>query len=241
MKGWRFLQPYWPCVQILVVEALMAAAAAAAARGYAWRVFPRPTSLVSIVFLLVSFASYRQNPVSWRDLSQKGPSSEFYLAELGRQVGADLNLVFQNGSMPSVGAITVGGIAVAYRGNVIDLMGLNNLAMAHDSQDRVGDKNHAIFDRRVFYRQLPDLVLPVDPYCQRDQLDKKFRDLPMEYRVLKNLPSDDEFRALYRPAAVPSKMPGSTDALCFFVKESFLTKKISSGEILGLSYREVGL
>lgn len=241
MRGWRFLQPYWPCVQILVVEALVAAVAAAAARGHASRAFPRPQSLVSAGFLLVSFAVYSQNPVSWRDLSQKGPSSEFYLAQLGRQVGADLNLVFQDRNMPSVGAITVGGIAVAYRGKVIDLMGLNNLAMAHDSQDRVGDKNHAIFDRRVFYRQLPDLVLPIDPHCQTDHLEKKFRNLPIEYRVLKDLHRDAEFRELYRPAAVPSKLLGKTDMLCFFVKESFLSQRISPGEIVGLSYRDVGL
>jgi len=241
MRGWRFLQPYWPFVQILVVEALVAALAAASERGYGTRVFPRPQALVPVVFLLVAVATYYRNPVSWRDLSENGPSNEFYLADLGRRVGADLNLVFHDGSMPSVGAITVGGIAVAYHGKVVDLMGLNNLAMAHDSQDRAGDKNHAIFDRRVFYRQLPDIVLPVDPHCQRDELEKKFRNLPIEYRVLKDLHRDAEFRELYRPAAVSSKLLGRTNMLCFFVKESFLAKRNSPGEIVGLSYRDVGL
>jgi len=65
--------------------------------------------------------------------------------------------------------------------------------------------------------------------------------LPIENRVLKNLPADPEFRGLYRPAAVPSKLLGGTDALCFFAKESFLRARASSGQILPLSYREVGL
>jgi hypothetical protein len=104
----------------------------------------------------------------------------------------------------------------------------------------MGDKNHAIFDRRVFYRQLPDLVLPIDPYCQSDYLERKFRDLPIENRVLKNLPADPEFRELYRPAAVPKRLLGGTEALCFFAKESFLRKRAPS-ELLMLSYREVGL
>jgi hypothetical protein len=65
--------------------------------------------------------------------------------------------------------------------------------------------------------------------------------LLIESRVLKNLPADPEFRKLYRPAAVPSKLLGGSDALCFFAKDSFLRTRASSAQILPLSYREVGL
>jgi hypothetical protein len=73
-----------------------------------------------------------------------------------------------------------------------------------------------------------------------DDLERKFRDLPIENRVLKNLPVDAEFRKLYRPAAVPSKLFGGAEAICFFAAESFLRTRASS-ELLVLSYREVGL
>ena len=45
-----------------------------------------------------------------------------------------------------------------YEGPIVDLLGLNNVAMAHSPGERRGRKNHAAFNRDVFYRQAPDLV-----------------------------------------------------------------------------------
>ncbi len=44
----------------------------------------------------------------------------------------------------------------------VDLMGLNNPRMAHAPGDRRGFKNHAAFNRDVFFAIAPDLVIPAE-------------------------------------------------------------------------------
>jgi len=75
-------------------------------------------------------------------------------------VGATLNAMFDD-DFPSVGVILAGGVGLKYNGNVIDVMGLNNLEMAHTPGDRDGKKNHAAFNPDVFLSQLPDLFNPM--------------------------------------------------------------------------------
>ena len=42
---------------------------------------------------------------------------------------------------------------------MIDLMGLNSVAMGHSPGDRKGVKNHSAFNRDVFFDLSPDLLL----------------------------------------------------------------------------------
>jgi arabinofuranosyltransferase len=60
--------------------------------------------------------------------------------------------------LPSLGVIRAGGIKYTYPGEVIDLMGINNLTMAHNGGSRVGEKNHAAFEKPTFYQLQPDLL-----------------------------------------------------------------------------------
>ena len=39
-------------------------------------------------------------------------------------------------------------------------MGLNNTLMGHSSGDRIGIKNHAAFNKKVFYKLNPDVIFP---------------------------------------------------------------------------------
>lgn len=66
---------------------------------------------------------------------------------------------------PSIGVITAGGIARTYDGVIIDLMGLNNLFIAHYCGDRKGYKNHAAFEMQAFYDINPDILIasPTSP------------------------------------------------------------------------------
>ncbi len=84
---------------------------------------------------------------------------EFKIAAKGRQRGELLNQMFA-GEDISIGVGTAGGVGLTYRGEVIDLLGLNNLAMGHSPGDRKGGKNHAAFNQDVFFEQLPDIVRP---------------------------------------------------------------------------------
>jgi hypothetical protein len=84
---------------------------------------------------------------------------EFQIAASGRQRGELLNQIFAKEKV-SIGVGTAGGIGLTYQGQVIDLLGLNNIAMGHSPGDRKGGKNHAAFNKDVFFEQLPDVVRP---------------------------------------------------------------------------------
>jgi hypothetical protein len=86
------------------------------------------------------------------------PRLEISIAQDMREIGSAFNQVFP-AEKPSVGVIVAGGFALAYDGPVIDLMGLNNVAMAHSPGPRVGFRNHAAFHPDVFFQLAPDIVL----------------------------------------------------------------------------------
>jgi len=84
---------------------------------------------------------------------------EFQIAASGRQRGDLLNKIFAEEKV-SLGVGTAGGIGLTYQGQVIDLLGLNNIAMGHSPGDRKGGKNHAAFNKGIFFELLPDMVRP---------------------------------------------------------------------------------
>ena len=87
---------------------------------------------------------------------------EFHLAQRGRTSGATLEQLFAGlPTLPSVGVITAGGISDEYDGDVIDLMGLNNLHVAHNAGRRIGLKNHAAFEKQSLYDLQPAIVAPL--------------------------------------------------------------------------------
>jgi hypothetical protein len=86
---------------------------------------------------------------------------EFEVADYGRKNGALIQQLFSPLSeLPSLGVVTSGGIKYSYKGEIVDLMGLNNTIMAHNHGDRKGVKNHAAFDIQTFYQLQPDIVWP---------------------------------------------------------------------------------
>jgi hypothetical protein len=110
---------------------------------------------------------------------------EFRIAEQGRNAGAGLEQMFLDlDAWPTVAVITAGGSKLAYPGTVHDLMGLNATEMAHAPGSRSGYKNHSAFNRDVFYRWNPDIVLPGDS-------------LEFDSMVLNGLYDEPRFSALY--------------------------------------------
>lgn len=86
--------------------------------------------------------------------------SEFDIALNGRNIGRSLNNVFSAvDSFPSIGVTAAGGVAYTYKGHVVDVLGLNNLEMAHAEKIKTGVKNHGSFSTRVFFKQRPALFL----------------------------------------------------------------------------------
>ncbi len=136
--------------------------------------------------------------VRWDTLADNAFLSEFELATKGSILGRKLNEMFQN-DPPSVGYPTVGGFAQEYDGEVVDIYGLNNVAMAHSSGNRYGWKNHAAFNTDVFIDLQPDLFLPVDG--TKDQLLSGTAET-IHIPFVNNIYDDPRFVRLYSLAII---------------------------------------
>lgn len=111
---------------------------------------------------------------------------EFWVTEWGKNTGMELTRFFNKfRELPSIGVITAGGIGRTYKGKIIDLMGLNNSFIAHYSGERKGLKNHAAFEKKLFFILLPDILI--------SGASRSF----LNY-VLKGLLDDRKFIEMYR-------------------------------------------
>jgi hypothetical protein len=143
----RFYQPIWPLLFLPI---------AAMFRNLKLPFSERIRNALGIAaIILVLFAPGSR----WDSLSDNRISFEFELAESGAMLGNTLTEMF-SGKLPSIAFPTVGGFAQGYKGDVVDIYGLNNVAIGHAGGNRYGWKNHAAFNREEFLKQQPDLFLP---------------------------------------------------------------------------------
>ncbi|MDZ8119745.1 hypothetical protein [Pontiella agarivorans] len=127
---------------------------------------------------------------------------EFRIAKEGRRNGEMLSRMFQDlDAWPTVAVITAGGNKLGYAGFVFDLMGLNSTEMAHVPGDAAHFKNHTGFNRKLFYRWAPDILICGDSE-EFDQLvlnglqrEPRFR---MEYTRCTLYRNDSSLHAWYR-------------------------------------------
>jgi hypothetical protein len=186
--GFRLLQPYVPlfCVALTFYVPLLAGwsrLTPSRMTGLAWSA---ATVAATIVASYSAFAVYN-----------KGLKEDFALAVEGRRMGDLLNTLGYQPA-PDVGVVPAGGIAVAYHGRVVDLLGLNWAEMGHGSGRRTGMPGHSAFNLEVFWRHPPKLMLPqlID---SADSLDEKRTPGNFDLYVLKNLLNEKQFRDGFRP------------------------------------------
>ncbi|HEX5154990.1 MAG TPA: hypothetical protein VFW07_26275 [Parafilimonas sp.] len=132
---------------------------------------------------------------------------EFLLARQGRDLAEKLNKTFPS-NKPSIGMIAVGGFGLKYQGNTVDLMGLNNILMGHSPGDRKGIKNHAAFNKDIFYKLKPDILLPAicDDLKKATNVYFSLRDENnFDNLAMKNIFNDEEFQKLYIPVFITDK------------------------------------
>ena len=120
-------------------------------------------------------------------------SHEFRIAEENRKLGEILN---QLPDMPSIGVIVAGGISRAYKGHIYDMMGLNWVEMAHANRkhNRQAAKNHAAFNKEVFFRNMPSIVMPTLGICEKRSTSEWLT------AVLDGLVDDERFLKNYKTA-----------------------------------------
>ncbi len=148
---------------------------------------------------------------------------EFEIARMGRDTGNQLNAMFENTSAayPSVGTYLAGGIAYAYKGHTVDLLGLNNTRMAHaPKENKDGYKNHSSFNKKVFYQIAPDILhiefidnLKDAKLTEQDSTD--FQNQVYQFIFL-----EDSFRLLYEPVVISTPDRGLWYQA--YVKKSYL-------------------
>jgi hypothetical protein len=156
---------------------------------------------------------------------------EFEFAKDGRQQGQFMEDLFAGLSEPpKLGVVRAGGIKYTYTGEVVDLMGLNNLSMAHNGGKRVGRKNHAAFEKSTFYQLQPDMVsteiVSKNEWHYEAVVLRKSWDNTV---ALKGLYDDAAFQELYVYAKIDREGTGSNMSLVGWFRKDFLSELAGSG------------
>jgi arabinofuranosyltransferase len=138
--------------------------------------------------------------------------NEWDIALRGRKASHELNTFFKShNKLPSQGVFVAGGTAYSYNGETIDLLGLNNTKMAHSTaeKDKTLPKNHASFNKDVFYTQNPDIFWHLN--CGIFPFNKPIDTLMyidtnrFISKVYKNIHFDDKFKENYSFCRIESK------------------------------------
>lgn len=152
------------------------------------------------------FAMFAAQKPIWLELGDVSRlRNEFSLAVSGRFIAERLNQM-QRGMPPlRAGVLVCGGFGYVYRGPVVDLLGLNLVAMAHAPGDRRGLKNHAAFDAEVLFAEAPELLFPDGSHgLDARPLAAMLRATSFENRVTRGLLGTERFRARYAPVSLAS-------------------------------------
>ena len=177
---------------------------------------------VMLIFIFAFFLSDNNLFHTW----QKKDSAllpEFRLAMRGRNKSEQLNEFFKIlPKYPTQGVLDAGGYAFAYHGVTIDLLGLNNVQMAHADwiKDRTSTQGQASFNKQVFYQLKPDLIwfrgnfVPISDTLNFGPINLDSFNLP------KNINLDEKFKMEYSFCIIARK--NSQKVLRIFAANDFL-------------------
>ena len=103
---------------------------------------------------LAAFAAFAwRHALSWEGAfgDNTALGKEFGIARNGMEGGRAFTSLFNDlATKPTIGVVSAGGFARTYSGKVTDLLGLNDLTIAHAPGERKGMKNHAAFEVGLF-------------------------------------------------------------------------------------------
>jgi len=180
---WRFYQPISPLMPVT------AALGVAALLTYLDRETHQGYSIIGVaglaVIMTVGSMHYRQVRFDVR--------KEYTLVQQGLAFGTYLN---EADPRPIIGTGPAGGIALAYDGKILDLLGLNWTVMAHANPVKIGMRNHASFDNATFWKYAPDVVSAFNRQCKSGTTLSFWASDDAAFR---GLYGDEDFRAAYLP------------------------------------------
>lgn len=146
----RFYQPAIPSLALCGVL------------GVEWLSNRLPTVYKRMGIVLLTGLLLNSGLQHWHSVRRSGSSLniEFQIAREQRQNGERLRALLRGADpLPTAGVVIAGALAREYPGPVMDLMGLNNIQIAHHKGLRYGLKNHAAFERELFFTDEPGLLL----------------------------------------------------------------------------------
>ena len=178
---------------------------------------------VSLLFIIV-FSFGNRHPVYVNLVHPSPISGEWKIAKIGRELGDRFNLFFaKNSRYPSLGVIAAGGTAFSCKGITIDLLGLNNVDMAHASKIKNKGvlKNHASFNKEVFYRQKPDIIWFSGSFIPNNKdMNIKAQLNAFQANILQHINKDNRFKDTYSRVVIRNKYLDFS--LIIFASNSFL-------------------
>jgi hypothetical protein len=125
---------------------------------------------------------------------------------------------------PSIGVATAGAQKYHYEGDVIDLLGLTNVRMAHNGGLRMNIKNHAAFERETFYELLPDIVYPVMRNGEAWVYSPHEISASFGNFAFKGLFFDERFQELYIFTRIARKNAGDNRIVIAFVSRDYIKR-----------------
>jgi len=190
--SFRFYQPFVPLLVlnlILQLRDLIDTTAAAQVRGLR-------TAATFAVAALAFVGPY----TTWRNVEKASDlREEVKIAADNREAGRRMTVLFSGlEAYPTIAATAAGGIKLGYAGPVFDVFGLNDAEVAHAPGARVGRKNHAAFNRAIFFARAPEIFKPgIALPNTLDAIRLRIARLEWGSRVLSGLFDDDRFRYRY--------------------------------------------
>ena len=161
--GWRFMQPIWPLMGLVWLGFLTVI------KHDWWKKMLSNWRLVIVIALLIVIMVGTQ----WLVIKDERYGVGHFRYEMNVPINGRLTAVRINqwfdvnnvrikglGRLPVVGVITAGGFAWEYQGEVFDLLGLNEVSIAHDGGQRKGLKNHSSLNAELTLAKSPDLLMP---------------------------------------------------------------------------------
>jgi hypothetical protein len=206
---WRFYQPILPLLFVVIAVVGAIVAKALPKRENQKTIYPNAAVIVGSVtgVIMIGWLHYYQ--------ARFDVQKEYRLVERGVEFGNFLN-DFE--SRPTIGVGPAGGIALAYDGQIFDLLGLNWTEMAHANPVKVGMRNHASFDKATFWKHAPDVVSAFNRACKVGQ--------PLSFWASDDngfggLFSDPDFQSSY----VPISFHGGTNCWPGFAKPAWILEE----------------
>lgn len=200
--GWRFLQPIWPLLGLVMLGFLTVI-------KFEWwqKITSNWTPVITIVVLTVIMLGTQWLVIKDERYGVGHFRYEMSVPRNGRLTGELLNQWFdvdgeQNeilSRLPVIGVITAGGFAWEYQGEVFDLLGLNEVSIAHDGGQRKGLKNHASLNAELTLAKSPDLLMPTAMSFGQMQVARAINELLLHNTIFaKELFQNEELRDQYR-------------------------------------------